>query len=119
MLWPGKRLRKLSPGVDFVIFFHGKRLSAELSQCFPHENYMESGLRKIDHKGVDTMIAVLCDFCQFWANLFYKNRFNDHIFAKTRYSRLSKKTAIIFAKFIGEIIFKMITSAPGPNPCLF
>jgi hypothetical protein len=56
--------------------------------------------------GVDVMITILCDFC----NFFLKNQCYDQNFAKTSISL--RKNANIFAKFFGENILKIITSVP-------
>jgi hypothetical protein len=56
--------------------------------------------------GVNVMITLFCDFCQFSAKkigVFLKNQYYDQIFAKTSCS-LSKKRQY-FRYFFGENIF--------------
>jgi hypothetical protein len=66
--------------------------------------------------GVDVMITIFCDFYQFSAKklaFFLKTNVTITIFAKTSF--VLSQNAIIFAKFFGENIFKIITSVPVPN----
>jgi hypothetical protein len=52
--------------------------------------------------GVDVMITIFCDFCQFWRKngVFLKKQCYDQIFAKVAV----EKNANFFARFFGENI---------------
>jgi hypothetical protein len=67
--------------------------------------------------GVDVMIIIFGDFCQFSTKkigVFLKNQCYDHFFQKL--AVVWAKTANIFAKFFGENIFKIITPVPVYRP---
>jgi hypothetical protein len=76
--------------------------------------------------GVDVMITIFCDFCQYSAKqlaLFSKTnvmitfkKCYDHILAKSS-SSLSKKRHYVCHFFV-ENIFKIITSVPGMDDTL-
>jgi hypothetical protein len=65
--------------------------------------------------GVDVMITIFCDFCQFSAKKwrFLKNQYYDQIFGIIWLCYESKTP--IFSQFFGENILKIITSVPGKN----
>jgi hypothetical protein len=65
--------------------------------------------------GVDVMIKIFCDFCQFLAKkmaFFSKTDVMITLFSKA--SRSLSKKGNILAKFFDENILKIITPVPGP-----
>jgi Na+/melibiose symporter-like transporter len=67
--------------------------------------------------GVDVMITIFCDFCQFWAKkLAFFSKTNVMIKILHNLALFIVKNANFFASFFCENIFKIITSVLGPLP---
>jgi hypothetical protein len=61
---------------------------------------------KTGRPGVDVMLTIFCDSCQFLAKklaVFFKNQCYDHNFCKKTSSSLSKKTPMFSLNFSGKI----------------
>jgi hypothetical protein len=70
--------------------------------------------RKFAQFGVDVMITILCDFCQFSAKkLAFFLKTNAMIKILHNLPLFRVKNANFFAEFFGENILKIITSVPG------
>jgi hypothetical protein len=110
---------KISAGI-FVGKFH------KIEKLFWGKHYTYSNsvvflyfLPKIsaDTPGIDVMITIIGDFCQFSSKkLVFFSKTNVMIIKKTS-SSWSKKCQFFFAKKFGENIFKIITSVSGRTPC--
>jgi hypothetical protein len=68
---------------------------------------------RMTQPGVDVMITIFCDFCQFSAKkLAFFLKTNVLIKFLQKSSSSLSKNANIFAKFFGDNIFKIITPVP-------
>jgi hypothetical protein len=78
------------------------------------QNEQSPNWRKFAQSGVDVMITIFCDFCQFSAKkLAFFPKTNVMIKYLHYLALFRVKNAKIFAIFFCQNIFKIITSVPG------